>query len=103
MVARDLSVVGLPRSVVTQETLLDAADQLDNADTADGASLIREAAEQMPDSATILIAKILADCTPLKASCSRKWPQHQPRSTSLKHLAPLTKSCDAALAVSFAR
>ena len=61
MVARDLSVVGLPRSVVTQETLLDAADQLDNADTADGASLIREAAEQMPDSATILIAKILAD------------------------------------------
>ena len=42
MVARDLSVVGLPRSVVTQETLLDAADQLENADTADGASLIRE-------------------------------------------------------------
>ena len=57
MVARDLSVVGLPRSVVTQETLLDAADQLDNADTADGASLIREAAEQMPDSATILICQ----------------------------------------------
>jgi hypothetical protein len=52
------SVVGLPHSVVTQETL---SDQLDNADTADGASLIREAAEQMPDSATILIAKILAD------------------------------------------